>query len=288
MQKQDVIIVGSGPAGITAALYAVRAGLKTLVVGENQGALRKASRIENYYGFESPLTGSDLLEKGIAQARRLGAELLEQQVIHIGYEDAFIVQADLTAWQADAVVLATGANRATPPIEGLAAYEGKGVSYCAVCDAFFYKGKEVAVLGCCEYALHEAMELLPIAKSVTIITNGVPSIANIPKEIKVIETGIQALTGKETLEQVRFKDGASLAVAGVFVAMGVAGSIDLARKLGAETDAQRVVVNDAMETNVPGLFAAGDCTGGMMQIAKAVYEGAKAGTEAVKYIRSQR
>ncbi len=284
----DVIIIGAGPAGISAGIYTARARLRTLIIGASSGALAKAGKIENYYGFSSPISGEKLLSEGLLQAKNVGAEILTEQVVNIGYEDSYIVKTKDSQYKGKAVIIATGSSRTAPKIEGFTRFEGQGISYCAVCDAFFYKGKDVAVLGCCEYALHEASELLPIAKSVTLLTNGAKPIPDIPKEIPVITTEIAALEGGDTLEKVRLADGNELTVAGVFVAIGVAGSSDLARKLGAETEGLKIVVDENMATNLPGLFAAGDCTGGMMQIAKAVYEGAKAGMEAIKFVRNNK
>lgn len=284
----DVIIIGNGPAGISAGLYTSRARLSTLIIGESNGALSKADKIENYYGFAAPISGEKLIADGILQAKRVGAEIISDQVVNVGYDDGFIVKTKTGEYKGQSVIVATGSNRTAPKIEGFTRYEGQGVSYCAVCDAFFYKGKNVAVLGCCEYALHEAMELLPIVKSVTLLTNGVSPIPEIPKEIPIITTEIASFEGKDTLESVKFSDGTTLAVGGVFVAIGVAGSSELAKKLGAETEGLKIVVDENMATNIPGLFAAGDCTGGMMQIAKAVYQGAQAGMEAIKYVRKQK
>jgi len=287
----DVIIIGSGPAGVSAAIYAARAGLATMVISENGGALAKADKIENYYGFTEPVSGEKLLADGIAQAKRLGAELVSGQVVNIGFDyeaSEFTVKTSTDEYKAVSAVLATGSSRTAPRINGFHNFEGKGISYCAVCDAFFYRGRDVAVLGCCEYALHEAMELLPVAKSVTLLTNGVEAIAEIPEEITIVTKDIASVEGGDYLEGIRFSDGTFLAFSGLFVAIGVAGSSDLARKLGAETDGLRIVVDENMAASMPGLFAAGDCTGGMMQIAKAVYEGAKAGTEAIKYVRKIR
>ena len=144
------------------------------------------------------------------------------------------------------------------------------------------------VLGCCDYARHEAAELLPVVKSVTLLTNGASPITMFPPEIRIITGAIEALEGEERLERVRFVNGEALDVAGLFVAIGVAGSSDLAKKLGAQTEGLRIVVDENMATTIPGLYAAGDCTGGMMQVSKAVYEGAKAGTEAVRFIRKNK
>lgn len=281
----DIIIIGTGPAGVSSGIYTSRAGLRTLIIGESGGALVKAEKVENYYGFETPISGEELLKTGVAQAKRLGSEIISDQVVNIGYEDGFTVKAKNGEYEGKSLIIATGSNRTAPKIEGYTRFEGQGISYCAICDAFFYKGKDVAVIGCCEYALHEAMELLPIVKSVTLLTNGVAPIPDIPKEISIITEEISAFRGNDTLESVVFSNGRDILVDGVFVAIGVAGSSDLAKKLGAETEGLRIVVDENMATNIPGLYAAGDCTGGMMQIAKAVYQGAKAGTEAIKYVR---
>jgi thioredoxin reductase (NADPH) len=281
----EVIIVGNGPAGIAAALYTSRAGVKTIVIGRDYGSLGKAEQIENYFGFAQPVPGKELVENGIAQAKRLGVSLVNDEVIGMSYTDRLTVQTKEKVYTAEAVVLATGSSRATPKITGLKEFEGKGVGYCALCDGFFYKGKDVAVLGSGAYALHEAQELLPIVGSVTLLTNGLEPEEVVPGTIKVEKKKIESVQGQEALEKVNFLDGTSLQVSGLFVAVGVAGSGDLARTLGAQTEGTRIVVNENMETSIPGLYAAGDCTGGLLQISKAVYEGAKAGTEAVKFIQ---
>ena len=159
------------------------------------------------------------------------------------------------------------------------------MSYCATCDAFFYRGRDVAVLGSGEYALHEVQALLPVAHSVTLLTNGAPLTAQFPPEVAVRTEAVDAILGEERVTGVQLKDGGTLEVSGVFVALGVAGSTALARKLGAEVNGSRIVVDDHMQTTLPGLYAAGDCTGGLLQVAKAVYEGAVAGTEAAKALR---
>lgn len=283
----DVLILGNGPAGISAAAYAARGGLKVAVIGRDGGSLQKAEKIENYYGFAQPVSGQELISAGIEQAKRLGVEVIADEVLAIDYDgESYTVTAKGESHRARCVILATGSARKAPRIPGLAEYEGKGVSYCAVCDAFFYKGKDVAVLGGGEYALHEALELLPVVGSVTMLTNGGEPAVEVPPEIKVIKEPVAALLGESVLQAVTFKDGTSLSVSGVFVAIGVAGSSDLARKLGAEINGTAIVVDAEMQTALPGLFAAGDCTGGMLQVAKAVYEGAKAGTNALKYVRA--
>ena len=284
----DILIIGSGPAGISAALYAARAGMDTLVVSSGQSALFKAHMIENYYGGSIP--GDELYEKGMAQAKALGIEIKEDQVVGLGFDGDFIVTGEKSQYKAKAVIIATGSSRKAPPLPGLSEFEGRGVSYCAVCDGFFHRGKNVAVLGSGTYALHEAMELSPIAESVTILTDGQAPEFSLPDSVTNIsvDTGkIKELTGEELLSSVVFEDGKALDVSGVFVAIGTAGSSDLARKLGAVTEGTKIAVNGEMATNIPGLYAAGDCTPGMLQVAKAVYQGAEAATSAIKFVRSQ-
>ena len=284
----DVIILGNGPAGISAAAYTVRAGLETMVIGRDSGALSKAGEIENYYGFATPISGEQLVHNGIDQAVRLGASIINDEVLGITYDGEYTVETKLETYKAPCVILATGASRKAPRIEGLSGFEGKGVSYCAVCDAFFYRGKSVAVLGSGDYALHEANELLPVVGSVTLLTNGREPSAQFPEQIRVNKKEIAALRGDIVLESIAFRDGSTQPISGLFVAIGVASSTDFARTMGAETDGNRIVVDDRMQTSIPGLYAAGDCTGGMFQISKAVYDGAKAATSVIQYLRSRK
>jgi thioredoxin reductase (NADPH) len=281
----SIIIIGSGPAGISAALYAVRAGVDTTVLTKGPGALDRAEKIENYYGFAEPVSGAELERRSIENAKRLGVRFVTAEAVGLTYTDKLTVETVDKNYPADAVILATGASRAVPRIPGLAGLEGHGVSYCAACDAFFYRGKDVAVLGSGEYALHEVQALLPVAKSVALLTNGAPLTADFPPEVTVHPQAVEAVLGETVVTGVQLSGGVQLPVSGVFVALGVAGSTALARKIGAEVDGNRIVVDEKMQTTVPGLYAAGDCTGGLLQMAKAVYEGAQAGTEAAKALR---
>ena len=282
----DIIIIGGGPAGVSAAVYALRSGASVTIIKKDGGALEKADLIENYYGFAEPITGPELLEKGMAQAKRLGAEIIEAEAVGMGFTDRLQVMTTAGDFEAYAVVLSTGSTRNAPRIPGLKEFEGKGVSYCAVCDGFFCRGKDVAVLGSGQYALHEAMELQPVASSVTLLTNGETPEVDIPDWLRVDTRKIASIEGGMLIEKVTFADGESMDTFRLFVAVGTAGSADLARKAGAVIDGTKITVDDAMATNVPGLFAAGDCTGGLAQVAKAVHEGAVAGMSAGKYVRS--
>lgn len=162
-----------------------------------------------------------------------------------------------------------------------------GISYCAVCDAFFYRGKNVAVLGGGQYAINEALELKPIANSVTILTNGSKAIENRSSDIDVIDKRVKEIKGKDKIDSIEFEDNSNIMAEGVFIAEGTASSIDFARKLGIIVKDNIIVVNEAMQTNIPAVYAAGDCTGGILQISKAVYDGTKAGLSVINYLRKE-
>lgn len=286
MNKKQIVIVGNGPAGVSAALYTVRSGINTIIIGKDAGSLARADKVENYYGFAEPIEGKALVENGVRQAERLGAQIVKEEVVGLDFEDKLVVKTTEGKFSADAVILATGAQRAVAKVDGVERLEGRGVSYCATCDAFFYRGKNVAVIGNGEYALHEALDLLPVVGSVTILTNGGQLEVEVPAAIKVIQEPLQSIDGEDNVVGVTLKNGEKLAVDGVFMAIGVAGSGALAKKLGANVQGTKIVVDEKMQTGIPGLYAAGDCTGGLLQIVKAAHEGAIAGMEASKYLRS--
>ena len=299
--EYDVIIIGAGPSGISASLYTVRANKKTLVLYEDKAGLEKANKIENYYGFENGITGEELYNIGIKQAKNLGADVKKEEVIKIEINNdmysnndnvnenkdstskyRFIVTTSNGLYKAKVVILATGNKKNKPKIKGIEKFDGKGVSYCAICDGFFYKNKDVAVIGSGDYAISETNDLINVVKDVTILTNGEKAPDFRADNVKIETRGIKEIKGDTKVDEVVLDDGTNLKIDGVFVAQGVAGSSDFAKKLGALTNKDNIVVNENMETNVDGLFACGDCTGGLLQVAKAVHEGAVAGLAAIK------
>lgn len=158
---------------------------------------------------------------------------------------------------AKTLILATGTSRKVPTIKGIKEFEGRGVSYCAVCDAFFYRNKDVSVLGNGDYAIEEARCLLPVAKSVSILTNGNELVQNRSinyDDFSIKEEEIEEILGEDRISNIKFKDGTSLEIDGLFVAQGVASSTDLARKIGAIIDKNSVVVDKKMSTNVPRII----------------------------------
>lgn len=282
----EIIIIGNGPAGISCALYTVRSGIKTTIVGRDFGALAKADMVENYYGFVEPVSANFLIQSGIDQATRLGCTFINDEIFSLGFDKTLTLKGKLGEYSSDIVVIATGLSRSKPKIARLEEFLGRGVSFCAICDAFFYRGKDVVVIGNGEYAKSEASELLPIVKSVTLLTNGATLDADFPDSVGIDSRKISSITGGDVVSGVEFEDGTMLDASGIFIAQGVANASDLAAKIGAQTKKGYIVTNETMMTNIPDLYAVGDCTGGLLQIAKAVSDGAIAGTSIIKKLRN--
>lgn len=281
----DVIVIGSGPAGISASLYTKRAGLETLIVSKGIGTLNKVEKIENYYGTPN-ISGKEIQEVGENQAKNLNIEIKNEEVMQIDYDSNFIVKTLNYEYKTKTIIIATGSNRKVANIKGIKEFEGKGVSYCTTCDGFFYKDKDVAVLGNKEYALHEAQNLLHIAKSVTMLTNGEQPEEKRTEGIEIEENKIREFRGNNSIEEIEFEDNTIKKIDGVFVALGIASSSDLARKLGIILDEKNnIKVDSKMKTNIKGVYACGDCTGGILQISKAVYEGMVAGMSAIQFLK---
>lgn len=249
----------------------------------NGGALQKADKIDNYYGFDGGISARKLLEDGENQARTLGVQFVTDEVVGVEFaESGFAVKTLSKDLEANAVVLACGTSRNVPPIENIEKFEGRGVSYCAICDGFFFRKKKVGVIGNAGYAKSEYGVLKNIIDDVTILTDGEqPSFDSLP----FTDKKIKSFEGGEKLEEVVFEDGTREKYDGVFVACGSAGAFELAKKLGLEIDGNKIVTDDKRATNIPGVYAAGDCVKGLQQIAKAVYDGMLAGTQAIQYLK---
>ena len=225
----DCIIIGAGPAGISASLYLKRANKNVLVLYKNESQLSKAHKIDNYYGFVDGISGNDLFEDGIKQAINLGIDVREEEVLDIQFGlDEYMLKSNKDTYQAKYIILATGNKKLRPNIKGVLDYEGKGVSYCAICDGFFYRGKKIAVIGDSLYAKEEAEVLKNISPNVCILSNGKKYQDS---EFEVIETKIKELQGSEKLERVLFEDGNTIDVDACFIALGSAGGVDLRKNL---------------------------------------------------------
>ena len=282
----DVIIIGAGPAGISASIYAKRGNLNVLVIYNDKSSLEKAERIDNYYGFENGIYGNKLYQEGINQAKNLGVYVKNEEVIKIEFEETgYSVTTLKGKYKSKTIILATGNKKNTPNIKGIKEFEGKGISYCAICDGFFYKDKDVVIIGSGNYAISETNDLINITKQITILTNGNKAPEIRADNVKINEKGIKEIKGGKRAEEIEFVDNSKLKTEGIFIAEGIAGSLEFAKKLGIITKNNKIIVNEKMETNVPGIYACGDCTGGLLQISKAVYEGTVAGLEIIKYLK---
>ena len=279
----DIIIIGAGPAGISASLYAKRAGANVLVLYYGESNLDKAETIENYYGFEYGIDGKTLYENGIEQAKNLGIEVRNEEVLHIEKVEDFTVKTTKGEYKSKSVIISTGNKKLRPNIKGVLRFEGKGISYCAICDGFFYRGKNVVVIGNGEFALNEANDLKNIANNVKILTNGLEMETS--SDYEIVTKKIKEIHGEERVKSIEFEDGEQLEVDGIFIALGKAGGSDFAKKMGVMLEKDNIKVDENMKTNIEGLYSCGDVTGGLLQVCKAVYDGARAGLDSAKYIR---
>jgi len=299
----DVIIIGSGPAGLTAAIYACRARLDTLVIGGMAwgGQLMFTGVVENFPGFPEGLIGSDLMGKMLEQVEKFGAKTLMEDVASVDFSSRpFKVSVGEKVYEAKSVIVATGAS---PKLMGLPAEKkltGKGVSYCATCDAAFFKDRKVVVVGGGDTALDEAMALTSYASEVTIIHRRDQlraclllqerALAN--KKIKFIwNSVVEEILGENRVEGVKLKnlktgESSTLPVDGVFVAIGYTPNTGVFKEQIQLDDFGYVVVHNETKTSVDGVFAAGDNHDlRYKQAITAAGQGAKAALDVARYLQ---
>ncbi len=282
MKVFDTIVIGNGPAGISAAIYLKRFGRDVLVIGKDLGALEKAELIENYYSLE-PMSGKEIVMSGIKQATKLGVLINHDEVIAIDYlADGFNITAKKGTYQCKTIFIATGKARNSFPLAKK--YDGKGISYCATCDGFFYKNKNIAIVGYNEYMKHELEALLPLASTITVYTNGNQLEVKLPENVNLNEEPIVELIGSDRFEGIRTESETRM-FDGCFIALGSANAFTLAKHLGLEIKENNLVVDNNYMTNIPGIFAGGDVIGGVLQIIKAASDGAQAGYSINKWLR---
>lgn len=284
---RQVIIIGYGPAGISAAIYLKRAGVNPLVIGKDFGALEGYTElIENYYGFGEPIEGKKLIQEGINQAEKLGIEVLTEAVISLKTcERGFRVITSNRHFESQSVLLSTGKTRTTLNIPGFIKYRGKGISMCATCDGYFYRKKRLAIIGCGAYMLHELEYLSRLTDYLTIFTHG--NVLNDHVSYPIITDEITAFKGTDRITHIQTKNDL-YPIDGVFIALGVPSSIDFASQLGVIVEKNNLIVDENYQTNVEGLFAAGDIIGGKLQIAKAVYDGMEAADAIYSYLKNKK
>lgn len=280
-----IAIIGSGPAGVSCALYVARANIPVIVFTNHKSSLLKAKAIENYYGT-GKITGEELYYKGIENLKKLNVPIYEEEVLNIVWQENFLIETNKNTYSANSIVLATGTSKKAPNIPNLANLEGKGVSYCATCDGFFFKNKKVAVIGSEEFALHELEYLKNIVSEVTLLTNG--KTINCDSSILKKETPIKKILGESKVEGILFEDGTSIEVDGIFIANNYPDSNILAKKVGILSIDGEINVNHSMETNIPKVFACGDAIKGTKQVAKAVHEGVQVALQIINDYKKSR
>ncbi|MFB3765824.1 MAG: NAD(P)/FAD-dependent oxidoreductase [Methanotrichaceae archaeon] len=296
----DVIIVGAGPAGLTAGMYCARGGRKTLILGNLYGSQQSMGGLyENYPGFPDGIQGIELSERMLAQAQKFGSEYQPENVEKIVHlEDIFRLKTENWQYECKALILAMGASHRKLGVPGETEYTSRGVSYCVHCDGALFRNKTVAVVGYGNGAARAVLYLANIASKVHII---------VPREKLVAESTyldrmkslsnlssingaeIKEILGDDLVRSIEFVVGGiprSLKVDGVFVEMGMKPNVELASNLSLEiTQGGFIKVNRLnQETSMPGVFAAGDATGGRMQVTTAVGSGASAGISALQYL----
>ncbi|MBC8444209.1 FAD-dependent oxidoreductase [Candidatus Woesearchaeota archaeon] len=298
MEKYDTIIIGSGPAGLTAAIYTVRYNLKTLVIGQDFGLITEAHKVENYPGFESA-SGFEIMEKINAHAIKLGAEIVNDTVLKVEKEKKeFIVKTGSKKYQAPTIIIASGTKKRKLNIPGEEEFLGKGVSYCATCDGPFFKDKIVGIVGGNDSAVIAAELIAQYAKKVYIIyrkeeLRAKPALVSEIKKNKKIEiinnTNVTKVKGDDVLKKAILDTGNDLELDGLFIEIGTVPVTALTDPLGIKlTSAKFIETAENQSTNVNGVFAAGDITtnsNNLRQMITAASEGSIAATSVFNYVR---
>ncbi len=294
----DLIIIGAGPAGLAAGLYAGRANLKAIVLGfPSRSNMAKAKRVFNYLGFPEGVGGEDFQKESVKQVQRYKTPVLEKEVVSVDKMDnGFTVKAsDENRYQGKAILIACGKSYKRIGLQNEETFVGKGVHYCVICDGYFYKNKKVAAIGNGNYAAEEALELLSYTKNVAVFSNNetIEISENLMKKLKESNIGfnegkISGFEGDKFFRNLLMADGSKVLLDGVFIAVGVASASAFSNRLGIGMDtAGNIVVDRDGRTSVEGVFAAGDCTGGNPQALKSAGEGCNAALAAVRYVRGR-
>ena len=301
-KEYDVIIIGGGPAGLTAGIYAARARLNTVMIEKMAvgGQIINAWLVENYPGYKDGVSGVDLTQAMHEQATKFGLETVSDEVTGIIIDgDKKIVKTALGEYAAKAVIIAGGSERQKMGVPGEKEYTGKGVSYCATCDGAFFRNKAVAVLGGGNSAVTEALELTKFASKVYLIHRRHELRATKILQEKLLadarvqilwDTIVEEVKGEKFVKSLKIKNAVTgqaseLPEDGVFVSVGTQPATGYLKGVVTLDAFGSVLVNDRLETNVPGIFAAGDIrSGSIKQVIGAAGDGAMAAVNAGKYI----
>lgn len=298
----DVIIIGAGPAGLTAGMYCARFGLKTLIIEKllPGGQAIKTYRIENYPGFADEISGIDLIRAMEQQATKFGAQIIMAEVQTINLDaDQKIVVTHNQHYFTRAIIIATGNTPQKLPVPNADFYVGKGLSYCAICDGPFFKDKLVAVIGGGDSALAESIYLASIASKVYIIHRRSEfraskilqdRIKNIPNITLVLNSIVDSIIGENKVEAIKIKNVLTnqtqeLKINGIFVYIGFIPNSDFVKSLITVDEKGYIITDENLSTNIPGIWAIGDVRKkSLRQIATAVGDGASAAYEVYKFL----
>jgi len=290
----DVVILGSGPAGLQAAVHAARKKVAVLLLGKETKSSLFHAHVENFCCLFN-VKGEDLLNVGRQQAVNFGAELLEEDVLQVSpaETDFKIIAESGLELRCKSLIIATGTTRNKLGVAGEKELLGSGVSYCVECDANFFREQPVAVVGGASAAVSGALTLLNYASEVHLVCEKLEVADTLKKQLLdsavVFHEGrrVEQIVGEKNVEGLLLDDASNLAVQGVFIELGAKGLMQLATHLGVQLDDEMkyIQTDKKMRTNVPGVFAAGDICGPPWQMAKAVGEGCVAGIEAANYAK---
>ena len=283
----DLVIIGGGPAGLTGAIYARRANLNVLIIDYSQTSkLNKIANIENYPGYKS-ISGFELDQNFRKQVQDLDVEIKDEKVIEI--KDHAVVTSN-NEYEAKAILIATGSKQRKLDLPNALEYEGKGISYCATCDGFFFKNKPVVVIGDSSIAIEEAKYLSSLASKVTIISRNENNIDGLDTKTNSVPTNIIIKDGKIvglSIQNIDTKQTEDIECNGIFPYISFNPSTDFVDKT-VLNDKGYIKTNPDMSTNIDGLFAAGDCIEkDLRQIVTAASDGAIAATSIIRYLKNK-
>ena len=293
--EYDVAIIGTGPAGLQAAIHAARKKVSVVVLGKVANSAMTGTHVENYFGIPGTKDGDAILADGIAQAKAFGCTFVEYNVT--AAEDLggrFLITAeDDSTYEVKSVVIATGVSRKTLGVPGEKELFGKGVSYCAICDCNFYRGRIVAIVGDETEAAVSAAMMTKYASKTYWVSNDIKA-SDVARDkalaagVILLNTTIESIQGENRVSSMKLADGSVVDVDGVFIELGAKSSADLAMDLGVMPEMDdSIKVNRQCGTEVPGVYACGDVTGKPWQVAKAVGEGCTAGLSAADHAKGR-